>query len=229
MTEAEWAVCTAPHRMLRFLRDSENISRRQERLFAVAVCRRLWPLLNDQRSRQAIELAERAADAYVPERELDQVSAAAEEAWEELVELAETGRHADLRAAEAAAHAASYASSPSLTLAVLEEVLEATEEAAFFNSREGEDAAQAAVLRDIVGNPFRRSPLVDPSWLGWNGDIIPALARTISDVHAFDRLSILADALEDAGCTDRVILDHCRGPGPHVRGCWVVDLILGKP
>ncbi len=55
-----------------------------------------------------------------------------------------------------------------------------------------------------------------------------ALARSIYDDRAFDRLPVLADALEDAGCTDAAILDHCRGPGPHVRGCWVVDLILGK-
>jgi hypothetical protein len=55
-----------------------------------------------------------------------------------------------------------------------------------------------------------------------------AIAQAISDERAFDRLSILADALEDAGCTDNAILEHCRGPGPHVRGCWVVDLLLGK-
>jgi hypothetical protein len=54
------------------------------------------------------------------------------------------------------------------------------------------------------------------------------LAQGIYDERAFERLPILADALEDAGCTDAAILVHCRGPGPHVRGCWVVDLILGK-
>ena len=54
------------------------------------------------------------------------------------------------------------------------------------------------------------------------------LAQSIYDDRAFDRLPILADALEEAGCTDAAILDHCRGPGPHVRGCWAVDLLLGK-
>jgi hypothetical protein len=54
------------------------------------------------------------------------------------------------------------------------------------------------------------------------------LAQTIYDQRAFDQMSNLADALEDAGCTDAAILDHCRSPGPHVRGCWVVDLLLDK-
>jgi hypothetical protein len=54
------------------------------------------------------------------------------------------------------------------------------------------------------------------------------MAQAIYNERGFDRLPILGDALEDAGCTDRDILDHCRGPGPHVRGCWAVDLLLGK-
>jgi hypothetical protein len=55
-----------------------------------------------------------------------------------------------------------------------------------------------------------------------------ALARGIYEDRAFDRMPILADALQDAGCDNEDILDHCRGPEPHVRGCWVVDLLLGK-
>ena len=57
---------------------------------------------------------------------------------------------------------------------------------------------------------------------------MPALARRVYDERAFHDLPILADALEDAGCADAALLEHCRGPAPHVRGCWVVDLILGK-
>jgi hypothetical protein len=62
----------------------------------------------------------------------------------------------------------------------------------------------------------------------WNDGAVVKLAESIYTERAFDRLPILADALEDAGCTDAAVLDHCRGPGPHVRGCWVVDLVLGK-
>jgi hypothetical protein len=83
------------------------------------------------------------------------------------------------------------------------------------------------LLRDLFGNPFR-SLSVAPTFSAWNDGAIPKIARSIYDGGAFDRLPILADALEEASCTDADLLDHCRGPGPHVRGCWVIDLLLGK-
>jgi len=82
-------------------------------------------------------------------------------------------------------------------------------------------------LRDIFGNPFR-PVTVNPGWLAWNDGTVPRIAQAIYDERAFDRMTILADALEDAGCTDQDILGHCRSGGEHVRGCWVVDLLLGK-
>ena len=83
---------------------------------------------------------------------------------------------------------------------------------------------EVSVIRDIFGNPFRPATL-DPSWLT---STVVALARGIYEERAFDRMPILADALQDAGCDNEDVLNHCRGPGPHVRGCWVVDLVLGK-
>jgi hypothetical protein len=83
---------------------------------------------------------------------------------------------------------------------------------------------QADLLRDIFGNPFR-PVAVDPRWL--TSDVVE-LARGIYADCAFDRLPILADALQDAGCDHPDVLTHCRCDGPHVRGCWVVDLLLGK-
>jgi hypothetical protein len=82
------------------------------------------------------------------------------------------------------------------------------------------------LLRELFGNPFR-PPTFDPAWLGWNGNTVARLARAAYDEYAFDQLPILADALEDAGCSDAAILAHCRGPNGHVRGCWVVDGLLG--
>ncbi len=90
-----------------------------------------------------------------------------------------------------------------------------------------EHIAQADLIRDIFGNPFR-PVAVDPAWLAWNDGAIRKMAQAIYDERAFDRLPLLADALEDAGCADADILAHCRGPGPHVRGCWLVDSLLGK-
>jgi hypothetical protein len=87
-----------------------------------------------------------------------------------------------------------------------------------------EQQEATALLRDVLGNPFR-PVIVEPSWRSSN---VVTLARAIYDERAFDRMPILADALEDAGCTNPDILDHCRQPGEHVRGCWLVDLVLGK-
>jgi hypothetical protein len=90
------------------------------------------------------------------------------------------------------------------------------------------DRILADLLRDLFGPLPFRPVAVDPAWLAWNGGTIPALARAVYDEHAFDRLPVLADALEEAGSASPDLLDHLRGPGPHVRGCWAVDLILGK-
>jgi hypothetical protein len=83
------------------------------------------------------------------------------------------------------------------------------------------------VLHELFGNPFR--PVVlDPRCLAWNDRCVERVAHRIYDERRFTDLPILADALEDAGCDIADILAHCRGPGPHLRGCWVVDLLLGK-
>lgn len=83
---------------------------------------------------------------------------------------------------------------------------------------------QSAILREIFGNPFR--PVTFN--LAWLTSTVVALAQTIYDERTFDRLSELADALVDAGCDNQDILNHCRSEGPHVRGCWVVDVVLGR-
>ncbi len=69
---------------------------------------------------------------------------------------------------------------------------------------------------------------INPAWLTWNDGLIPKLSKVIAQEQRFVDLSILADALEEAGCTNTEILNHCRQPGEHIRGCWVIDLILGK-
>jgi hypothetical protein len=91
-----------------------------------------------------------------------------------------------------------------------------------------ESAAQADLIREIFGNPFRPAPGLDPAWLAWGGGTPPALALVIYEERAFDRLPVLADALEDAGCTSAELLEHLRGSGPHVRGCWALVAVLGK-
>ena len=83
------------------------------------------------------------------------------------------------------------------------------------------------MLRDIFRNPFRPISL-DAAWLWWNDGTVRKIAQVIYDDRTFTHMPILADALEEAGCTEQSILNHCRSGGEHVRGCWVVDLLLGK-
>jgi hypothetical protein len=91
---------------------------------------------------------------------------------------------------------------------------------------DAEYRAQAALVRDVFGDPFRRLPLYLADVVD-SGPVLP-LAQTIYAERSFADLPVLADALEDAGCRDEDVLEHCREPGEHVRGCWVVDAILGK-
>jgi hypothetical protein len=133
-----------------------------------------------------------------------------------------TASFAAKTASAAASHAAEYAAAAAAN----------TTEYAFRAKARGDERAEhCRLLRCVVGNPFRPVAL-NPAWL--TPDVL-ALAQAASEERQLpegaldpDRLRLLADALEDAGCTNADILGHLRGPGPHVRGCWAVDLVLGK-
>jgi hypothetical protein len=86
------------------------------------------------------------------------------------------------------------------------------------------DHGKCGLLRDIFGNPFRPVTFAPD----WRTDTAVSLAQQMYEARKFSAMPILADALQDAGCDNDDILAHCRGEGPHVRGCWVVDLVLGK-
>jgi hypothetical protein len=90
--------------------------------------------------------------------------------------------------------------------------------------RKAESLAQADLLREVFGNPFRPVS-VDPAWRTTD---VRLLASGIYEEKAFERMPILADALQDAGCDSDELLNHLRGTGPHVRGCWALDLVVGK-
>jgi hypothetical protein len=91
------------------------------------------------------------------------------------------------------------------------------------------------LLRCVLGSPFRPLPPLDLTWLAWHGGAVKRLAEAAYEERELPsghldagRLAVLADMLEESGCADAELLGHLRGPGPHVRGCWVVDLLLGK-
>jgi hypothetical protein len=219
MTEAQWVQCGDPAAMLWSLRD--NISERKLRLFGCACCRTVWHLLGGRQYRKIVQVAERYADGQATAQAL---AKARREAYYVPIK----GWKGAERAAQAATHHLAW---PTLSVSDFREVLLCVREASVHDDTDAVDRADCSplhtLLRDIVGNPFR--PVVrDPGWLSWNGGVVPNLAQAIYEERAFDRLPILGDALEDAGCADADVLTHCRSGGEHVRGCWVVDVILGK-
>jgi hypothetical protein len=232
MNEAEWFDCTDPHEMLEFVRD--KVCHRKLRLFACACCRRIWHLLTDQRSRKAVEVAERYADGYATAEELAAVAQDAYAAAQKdrldprarghaliIPGLQGSGTYI---AADAAAFAADDVA---ITIDYCYPPAEAAAFAVLINNPT-EHVVQAALLRDLLGPiPFRPLPSLNPSWLRFHQGITIELAGTIYQDRVFDHLPILADALEEAGCTNADILNHCRQAGEHIRGCWIVDLILG--
>jgi hypothetical protein len=90
------------------------------------------------------------------------------------------------------------------------------------------DRSAAALLRCVAGNPFQR-PVFDAGWLTANGAPAQRFAEVIQSADDFASLPVLADALEEAGCTEPAVLAHCRGPGPHAPGCWALELLLCRP
>jgi hypothetical protein len=240
MTEAEWLASDDPARMLTFIGDwlgnkRRKAGRRKLRLFGCACARQLWPQMTDPRSRHAVEVAERLADGQASAHEVEHASADAGAAETEITfrrlvggrECQETvpgGEWLEDDERMAALGACRVLSSHVGQFAYAGRVVtygEASPEYPVFRIR---CSWQAAALRCVFGNPFR-PVVVEPAWRTREA---LALAASIYEERAYDCLPILADALEEAGCTDADVLGHCRQPGEHVRGCWVVDLIRGN-
>jgi hypothetical protein len=220
---AEWWAATDPNQMLKFLR--EKGSDRKLRLFACACCRRIWHLLRDELSRKAIEVAERFAEGATTEEELTQAENDANDVWNKLTWAEVDGTDAETDASDAACGAACYAEG---AIGAAESASHSAADALSYEGKQAvEQESQCRLLRDLFGSPFR-PVVVDPSWLTWNDGTVVKLAEAIYNGRAFDRLPILADALEEAGCQDAEILTHCRQQGNHVRGCWLIDLLTNK-
>jgi hypothetical protein len=222
MTEEEWLDADQPSAMIEFVTEDRLLGTdRKLRLAACAFCRRHWKMLPDPRSRRMVEVAEDYADGLASAERLSAVQADAIAAtgvnygeWQSI--------HGSYLHAANAAWWLGQVETPFDVGYVADKCFGVT--VCDPDDPEEEDPFQAELLRDVFGNPLQPVAF-DPDWK--SGDVV-ALARAIYDDRAFDRLPILADALIDAGCDDEQILEHCRGPGPHVRGCWVVDLVLGK-
>jgi hypothetical protein len=226
MTEAEWFGSTDPWSMLQFLRGRS--SDRKLRLFAVACCRRIWHFFADEVCKQTVEVGERFADGLASRNDRKAARAVAQ-AYAYAEVSAGREQHRDWASAALATvetPARSAALSAFLSAARTPANSCERDPLLFQEKRNLEQVEQCRLLRDVF-NPFRPVSL-DPVWLAWNDGTVPKMAQAIYHERAFDRLPILADALEDAGCDNADVLAHCRGEGEHVRGCWVVDLLLGR-
>jgi hypothetical protein len=226
MTEAEWLACTDPEPMLAFLRGKAGD--RKLRLYACGCCRLVWPLLTDPRSRAAVEAAESYADGLIGVGELRAAYRAAHAAARAAQRRRGQASGSTLPPEAQAEHAAKAA----VRAATQKDALLASAEVWLASGRTWDERgpvrrSEASLLRCLFGNPFRPVS-ADPAWLAWNGGTIPRLAGTIYADRAFGRLPVLADALEEAGCTNAEVLAHCRGPGPHAKGCWLLDLVSGR-
>jgi len=234
MTEAEWLACEEPERMLEFLPMltyfGGRVSKRKLRLLAGQFCLSYWSLYpNSHRCESTRTIAvEVSENGILPEWVVEPQSD----------DLPSILLHDDaMRAVVGVVWP--------LTRWVRSDCYEEYLFRGDFDEAAGRDVIQrnldafyekaqnristlrvvlAQLLREIVGNPFRPATL-DPSWLT---PTVTALAAQMYDSRDFSAMPILADALQDAGCTNDDILNHCRGDGPHVRGCWVVDLVVGK-
>jgi hypothetical protein len=204
------------YRTLRWLR--ETVSERKVRLFACGCCRQAWPPLEDPRSLGPVEAAERFADGRAT--------------WDEVRAAVLPQHPARYTPAAVWAHEMIAALLPSggdllgHLGAVIDYAARALRDAAREPDWRNARRRQAALLADLLGDRDR-PVMIDSDWLVWGHGTIAKMARTIYEEHRFADLPILADALEEAGCRDAVLLGHCRKPAEHARGCWLIDALLG--
>lgn len=242
MTEQQWLASNQPHAMLDFLQG--KASDRKLRLFAVACCRRIWHLLPNMIGRHAIDVAERIAEGSPIQENLVELLDGLYSRSFAYIDGYKTERDANIgyHSLRATYNALPDVLPPhrfSAYPALRPNILEVASDVAFTvanasrrcDERDADKAdfqreldGQVPLLQDIFGNPFRPIALD----LSWVTSTVQRLAAAIYEERAFDRMPILGDALEEAGCTNADILNHCRKPGEHVRGCWVVDLLLAK-
>jgi hypothetical protein len=208
MTEAEWLDCANPDRMLWYA-SNRAASARKRRLFACACCRRIWHLIDYGPPRQTVEAAEAFADG---ELAFDRLEAAWSDAWR-----------------LSRARTLSWAALAVATLAYPDQLSDVhTAWCARMALRgTGEEHAQCELLRDLFA-PLFRPVRADPAWARWQDGTVLKMARSIYERRSFAELPVLADALEEAGCTSAELLSHCRRPGAHARGCWVLDLLTDR-
>jgi hypothetical protein len=222
VTEQEWLSCADPGPMLEFL--GGKASARKLRLFACACVRRVWPVLPQGLAHEVVRLSEDYADGKATSRDLGRVRKPARKP------VLHPSNFISLSLAPLLRRDFSSRDASETAEAVVRFVGwecrggRPVEYVIHEDVEQAEKKDQATLLRDLFGNPFRPVTL-DPAW---RTPKVVALAQEVYDDAALNRLPVLADALDEAGCRDADLLTHCRGLGPHVKGCWLVDSLLRK-
>ena len=212
MTEAEWHTSQDPDILLDAARAMKRLSARKGRLYGCGCYRLVWDRVTVAGVRTAVEMSEARADLRISEQELE-------------AHRYPMTNPSDVLGTWLTMAVQSLAIPKPNPSYVAWSVRSSTDNDIYRHARRGLPCpSQAELVREVIGNPFRPAAF-DPKWR--TADVV-GVARGIYDDRAFDRLPLLADALMDAGCDGAEILAHCRSAGPHVRGCWVVDLVLGK-
>jgi hypothetical protein len=219
MTETEWLECGDVEAMIACLGAGQ--SERKLRLFMCGCCRRVWSAIKEPHCIASVEIAERYVDGKATEDEWLTAQDNVDWAWS-----------SDRTDGNVLFHeAAKYPTDPKpreivdSCVACILDALRYRLKGDVHRHQLPESVAQAALLRDIIGNPFR--PITFS--LEWRTATAVSLAHQVYESRDFSAMPILADALQDAGCDNEDILNHCRNAQQvHVRGCWVVDAILGK-
>jgi hypothetical protein len=219
MTEQEWLACADPQPMLEFL--PGKVSDRKLRLFAVASCHLMTSFVtSNEQMRTAVAVAEQHADGLVSASELATAYKTTDSYHHTMYMGLTWGEEEALRAAMEAV-------SPTVDPRSL--VPQLGYFRSFFSRLlQYEDAdpnKRPFFLRCVIGPLLYRAVTLEQSWLTAT---VTSLATAIYQDRSFDNLPLLADALEDAGCSNQEVLNHLRGGGEHCRGCWPLDLVLGK-
>jgi hypothetical protein len=212
VTEDEWTASEDLDSLLDAAKAMKRLPARKARLFAGGCFRLVWDVIRADDIRLAVDMSDSRADKKIGQQELER----------HRYPMTVPSDNVRSWLAVAVQSLATSNLNPSY---VAWQVRTATQNDTYRHARRGIPCrAQADLIREVVANPFR--PIAfDPRW---RTEDVLGLARGIYEDRAFDRLPLLGDALMDAGCAEEAILAHCRSEGPHVRGCWAVDMVLGK-
>jgi hypothetical protein len=227
MTESEWDSCAYPVAMLRALLACRKVSDRRWRLFACGCCHLIWDLFPDPRNCDLVAAVEEFPDGHFEDPALERALVASS--------ACESACRAEPAYWVAKHLGRGFYKFPAAVsaMSVADKVLRIMADERVGETVAGSsglpDEAMAGLVRDVFGPVLFRAVSVRPNVLAWGDRLVVRLAQAIYEERRWGDMPVLADALLDAGCDNEEVIQHCRQQGAfHTRGCWVIDLLLGR-